>query len=62
MTIGTNAGSRAPPARGRSTGDDAVAARWTPLADLRRETTFGDHFQIIRIFADRIGEPAVEEP
>jgi bifunctional NMN adenylyltransferase/nudix hydrolase len=41
--------------------DDAEAARWTPLAEVRRETMFGDHFQIIRAFATLLGEPGWEE-
>ena len=41
--------------------DDAAAARWTPLAQVRREAMFGDHFQIIRAFAALIGEHGLEE-
>jgi len=41
--------------------DDAEAAQWTSLADLRRETTFSDHFQIIARYAALIGQPLAED-
>ena len=41
--------------------DDADAAHWTPLAEIRRETMFGDHFHIIRAFATLVGEPGWED-
>jgi bifunctional NMN adenylyltransferase/nudix hydrolase len=41
----TDAGGSPPAVQG---GDDAAEAAWVPLASLRRETLFGDHFQVVQ--------------
>lgn len=47
-------GSGAPPSVAAA--DDAAEVRWVPLADLRRETMYGDHFQIVANLTRAAGE------